>query len=99
MTTGFQADAFLGDFDALPLRSHILFGAVPRYPIEDDFHHAVSVAFHANDAAAEWRIEAVRWRRSHSDGELDLHAIATATAERLYQLCRGIEDKPVRCIT
>lgn len=81
----FAADNFDGSFDALPLRSHILFGALPSHPIENDFHHAVSVAFHANDAADDWRVEAIRWRRHNPIGELDLHAIAVATAKRLFK--------------
>lgn len=80
----FSLDTFAGDFDWLPLRAHILFGAVPERPIENDFHHAVSVAFGANDAAAEWRVEAIRWRRRHPGRPLDLHAIATATAKRIF---------------
>jgi hypothetical protein len=75
---------FDGDFDLLAFRAHVLFGEVPLYPIEGDFELAVSHAFHAEDAAADWRVEAVRWRRMHAGKPLDLPAIARATAARLY---------------
>lgn len=83
----FQADAFCGDFDTLPVRSHLLFGAVPLFPTSDDFQLAAMVASHANDAAAEWRVEAIRWRRGNEGKPLDLRAIAVATSERLFKLC------------
>lgn len=73
-----------GDFDFLPFRACLLYGDVPEYPIQGDFEHAVSVAFGARDAAADWRVEAVRWRRQHPGTPMDRKAIAIATAARLY---------------
>lgn len=84
MSKPFSYDGFAGDFDFLPVRAHILFGAVPAYPTDGDFHHAVSVAFGREDVAADWRVEAIRWRRGNPGAELDLPAIARATAARLF---------------
>jgi hypothetical protein len=81
-------DRFDGDFDMLPLRAHVVYGEVPLYPIEADFHHAVSVAFGAEDPAAEWRVEAVRWRLRNQGQPLSdaaLKTIAVATAKRLQR--------------
>jgi hypothetical protein len=79
--------AFDGDFEMLPFRAHVLYGDVPLYPISEDFHLAVSVAFGRDDAAADWRVEAVRWRLAHMGKPLNegLREIAAATAARLYR--------------
>ncbi len=80
-------DTFDGDFDYLPFVAHLEFGEVPLYPREEDFHNAVSTALRARDVAADWRVEAIRWRRS-AEGygkPLDIKAIAVATAGRAYR--------------
>jgi hypothetical protein len=80
-------DRFNGDFDSLPLSAHIRFGAVPQFPTESDFHLAVSDAITARHPAAEWRVEAIRFRRQNPGATLDaakLKLIARATAQRLY---------------
>jgi hypothetical protein len=80
---------FDGDFSLLPFTAHVRYGEVPRWPTDDDFHLAASdVAHNPDDAAAHWRIEAVRERRHRPGVELDaptLKAIALRTADRLYQ--------------
>ena len=86
---GFSYDTFDGDFDFVPVRAHVEFGAVPAFPTEADFHHAVSIAFGREDVAADWRVEASRWRRSNPGVELDLRAVARATAKRLYTKLTG----------
>lgn len=86
----FRADDFCGDFDSLPIRAHILYGAVPTHPTSDDFQEAAMRAENENDAAADWHLEAVRYRR-HSPGALltdeALRTIAQATSARLYKKC------------
>lgn len=78
---------FEGDFDALPLRSDLLFGALPVNPTANDFHVAVSEVFsNPEEPAAHWRVEAIRWRRVNA-GPLDLTAIAKATALRYSAAC------------
>ena len=78
------------DLDLLPLRAHVLFGEVPRYPTDDDFHGAASDVFHEEDEpATHWRLEAVRWRLHHPGTPLDDVALATIagrTAARLFAL-------------
>jgi hypothetical protein len=80
----FQIDSFEGDFDALPLRSHLLFGEVPSYPTSEDFQNAACTAFGSTDVAARWRMEAIRWRLVHRGVPMDLHAIAIAVANFLF---------------
>ena len=78
---------FDGDFDVLPLRAALLFGAVPLTPTSADFHLAVSDVYAApEEPAAHWRVEAIRWRRVNA-GPLDLTAIAKATALRYSAAC------------
>jgi hypothetical protein len=63
-STAAHIDNFDGDFDMLPLRAHIEYGAVPEYPTEGDFAMAVTMALgNAHDPAAQWRLEAIRERR------------------------------------
>lgn len=78
---------FNGDFDVLPLRAHVLFGAVPEFPTSGDFHQAVSdVEAERDEPAAHWRVEAIRARRIHMGVKLDeLRGIINrATAARLF---------------
>lgn len=82
-------DRFDGEFDFLPFASHVRYGALPEWPIEAEFHNAVSVAFHERHPAAVWRKEAVRWRLHNGGKPLDLKAIARATATALYDLARA----------
>jgi hypothetical protein len=83
-----MAYIFQGDFDFLPLRAHLLYGAVPEFPTEGDFAMAATaVASDPNEAAAHWQIEAIRARRSHSGAPLNelLSEINRATSARLYK--------------
>jgi hypothetical protein len=94
LASGFRATAFAGDFDALPLRAHVLYGATSPFPTEADFHLAASHVAHDDDAAAHWNIECIRERRSRPGAVLDpstLNAIALRVAARLYAM-RDSED-------
>jgi hypothetical protein len=82
-------DRFDGEFDFLPFDAHVRYGAVPEWPVEADFHNAVSVAFHERRPSAVWRKEAVRWRLHNGGKALDLKTIASATAKALYDLARA----------
>lgn len=64
----------------LPFRAGVLCGPVPLYPIEDDFHRAVSVAFRSTDPAAHWHLEAVRERRLRPGCALDAPTLETIDA-------------------
>lgn len=75
--------------DLLDFRALIVFGEVPRYPNDSDFHGAASdVAHHEDDPAAHWRIEAVRWLMQNHGKPLDegRPVIAGRTAARLWKL-------------
>ena len=82
---------FDGDFDTLPLHAHIVGGPVPAYPVKDDFELASIVACNADPfsrrgAALVWRLEAIRYRRTHPAAPLSgdvLREIASAAAEAL----------------
>jgi len=83
-----KIDTFEGDFELLPLRAHFLFGRLPQCPSDADFHMAVTDAIPAQDPAAEWRVEAIRFRRQNPGARLDdinLKTIARATAARLHR--------------
>jgi hypothetical protein len=80
---------FHGDFEFLPIKSDLLFGPVPLYPTDSDFHLAAStVAANPDEPAAYWRMEAIRARRGHSCAKLDelMPRIMAATAQRLFQV-------------
>lgn len=84
--------------DLLPFRALLLYGEVPLYPIGETFDLAVSdVACAADDPAAHWRVEAVRWRRGAGYGkplEQGLPIIAGRTAARLWKLAeRRLADR------
>lgn len=76
------------DLDLLPLRAQVLFGEVPLYPTREYFERAaLFVGF--GEPAADWYIEAVRWRRGAGYGkplEDGLPIIAGRTAARLWRL-------------
>lgn len=78
------------DLELLPLRAHVIYGEVPLYPIRDDFELAACVVAHeADDPAAHWHIEAIRWRRVDGYGkplEHGLPVIAGRVAARLWKL-------------
>lgn len=88
---------FDGDFDTLPLHAHIVGGPVPNYPVKDDFELASIQAsavdpFSRRGAALVWRLEAIRYRRTHPAAPLSgdvLREIATATASSLFRRQRG----------
>lgn len=83
---------FDGDFDFLPLRAGLQYGAVPTYPTYEDFALAVTaVESDPDDPAAHWHVEAIRARRLQPGIMLNdlLKQINTATAARLYK--RAIE--------
>lgn len=82
------------DFDLLPFAAHVRFGEVPMWPLDEHFHLAGSdvadsEADPAASLAAQWRLEAVRWRRHHGGQPLDLAAIRTALEARLAQVDRA----------
>lgn len=75
--------------DLLPLRAHILYGEVPLYPIESDFHMAATDVAHAEeDAAAHWRIEAIRYRTQHRGAVFDDHVLAILAGRVAARLWR-----------
>lgn len=81
---------FLGDFDLLPVRSHLDHGPVPKSASSVDFDDAMTSAITADPftmegASAIWRGEAIRWRRGNPDVALDLGAIAGLCAARLRE--------------
>ncbi len=86
MTT---ATMFDGDFNFLPFRAHMVYGDVPRYPSESDFQMAAMEVSHSpDDAAAHWRLEAVRERRLRPAAPLSgdtLTVINARVAARLYK--------------
>jgi hypothetical protein len=86
--------AFDGDFDLLPLKAHILFGAVPTHPTYEDFALAVTEVFgNRFEPAAHWRVEAIRARRLQPGVKLDdvRVEINRATAKRLYEVATEAE--------
>lgn len=81
-----KIDRFDGEFDFLPFAAHLEYGPVPEWPTSEDFHLAVSVAFGADDPAAEWRVAAIRYRIANGGKPLDdaaLREIARETAARI----------------
>lgn len=77
------------DLELLPFKAALAYGEVPLYPIAGDFEDAVSAALNAeDDPAAQWRLEAVRWRRQNPGRPLDpaLPIIAGWTAARIWRL-------------
>lgn len=94
MMSAYAIDNFQGQFEFLPLRAHIMFGAVPEYPSEGDFHLA-AMAVHnegTDDVAAHWRLEAVRYRRLNPGAPLNTQAlktIAEAVAARIFRVIRS----------
>ena len=79
---------FDGDCSFLPLSAHIHFGEVPLYPVEGDFHRAVSDVEHdPENAAAHWRVEAVRVRLHNPGKPLDdlETEINARTVKRIYE--------------
>lgn len=90
-TTGVEFNCG-GDFFLLPLRAQIVYGDVPLFPKEADFHMAVSdVEGNPHDDAAHYRVEAIRFRRKNPGVTLaddNMKAVLAATAERLYQRYR-----------
>lgn len=89
LASGYRATAFAGDFDMLPLRAGIVYGPVPLYPTDSDFHIAASIVTRDDDAAAHWQIEAIRERRVRPGALLDdatLRTIAIRVAKRLFDL-------------
>jgi hypothetical protein len=94
-TKHMQRDAFLGDFDFLPVRATLDIGRVPLSPSMRDFDDAQTLALNADPftikgAAEVWFAEAVRWRRDpeRANADLDTEAIAKATARRLFKMQR-----------
>lgn len=83
-----NATQFDGDFDFLPIRAHLVFGQVPQFPTDEDFHLAVSDVCHAeDDAAAHWQVEVIRERRIRPGAAFDaatMKAINLRVAKRLY---------------
>jgi hypothetical protein len=81
---------FTGDFEILPFRAGILFGSVPTNPTAADFHRAVSdLEINKTDAAAHWRLEAIRERRMTPGVALvgeTLRAVNRRVAKRLFDL-------------
>ena len=91
-----KIDTFEGDFELLPLRAHFLFGRLPQCPSDADFHMAVTDAIPAQDPAAEWRVEAIRFRRQNPGARLDER---TGSLDALLDLARrdeheGLGDAP-----
>lgn len=81
--------AFDGDFDLLPIKAHLLYGAVPTHPTYGDFALAVSeVESNRYEPAAHWQVEAIRARRLNPGVKLDdvRVEINRATAARLYKV-------------
>jgi len=81
--------AFDGDFDLLPIKAHILYGAVPEYPTYADFALAVTEVFgNRFEPAAHWQLEAIRARRLSQGAKLDdmRVEINRATAASLYKV-------------
>lgn len=75
------------DLDLLPFRAAMLYGAVPLYPIWDDLDRARF--FLGEGPAADWYMEAVRWRYMAGAGkplEEGLPFIAGVVAARLWKL-------------
>lgn len=81
-----------GCFDFLPFAAHLEFAALPRFPVEADFHLAVSdVAADPDNVVAHWRVEAIRERLARPGCVLDeatQRAINGRVAARLYKRCR-----------
>lgn len=84
------------DLDLLPFQAQVLYGEVPLYPIREDLDRA---RFHVGDGpAAEWNMEAVRWRYMAGHGkplEEGLPFIAGVVAARLWR--RNERRQAERC--
>jgi len=81
---------FNGDFDLLPIRSHLDHGPVPRSASMVDFDDAMTLAINADPwtiegAARIWRGEAIRWRRGNPDIPIDIKAVGALCATRLRE--------------
>ncbi len=93
MSSQYTIESFQGQFEFLPLRAGIMFGAVPEYPSDSDFHLAASAVKNegTDDVAAHWQLEAVRFRRLNPGAKLDataLKSIANAVAARIFRVIR-----------
>ncbi len=83
----FCIESFEGDFDALALRAHFEFGALPggAYPTSEDFQNAACAVAYSDDVAGRWHLEAVRLRRGVGYGKpLDIPAVNRAVAAWLF---------------
>ena len=80
---------FTGDFHFLPFRASVVYGDVPTHPTAADFHCAVTdVQRNLDDAAAHWRLEAIRLRRQEPGVPLGNDAVKLinqAVAKRLFE--------------